>query len=121
MAKLFLLTVLIVFPKHLGCEPLWTNSFRIGHTIANNSIILGEIIINYSKNYFDEDEKFFSMISKSSNVNQSHLHVDFSDDLFSILYQAQFPRTVFDQLSNATYSNRHAFNLIVVDDINILP
>lgn len=112
--NLLLLTILLVFPL-LKCKPL-----PIERSKTNNTIILGEIIINYINKYFSEDKMFVSMISKSSKNDQTHFEAEFSDDLFSVLDQAKFAHNILDQLDNATYDNRNAFNLILVDDSSIL-
>lgn len=77
---------------------------------------MGEIITNYINKYFSEDVIFVSMISKTSNDNQSHVDAEFFSDLFSVLDQAEFAHNILDELDNDTYGNRNAFNLIVVDD-----
>lgn len=105
----------------MGCEPFWLNSFPIEHPKANNTVILGEIIINYMNKYFDGDDKFVSMIfTLSQDDDQSHFQSDFLHDLYRILDETKIPHNLLDKLNNATYDNRNAFNLIVVDDISIL-
>lgn len=100
----------------MSCESFGLNSLPIERPKANNSVILGEIIINFINKYFDEDDKFVSLIFKTSKNNEA----DFSHDLYNVLEEAKLPHVIFDKLNNATYDNRNAFNLIVIDDLSTL-
>lgn len=118
--KLLLYIVLLASVQYLRSEPNWLDSFSIERPKANDTIMLGEIIINYIMNYFSEDVMFVSMIAKLSKSNQSHVNEEFINDLFSVLDQAEFAHNILDQLENVTHDNRNAFNLVVVDDSSIL-
>lgn len=111
----------LVFLKYMVCEPHWLRSFSIERPKANNTIILSEIIINYINIYFDEDEKFVSIIFKLlKDDGQSQYEAELLHNLSSVLHEVKCPHIILGDLSNATYDNRNAFNLILVDNITIL-
>lgn len=117
MKNLILLTIPLVFGKCTECQPLWLNSFTVARPRVNRTVILSEIILNFINKYLNENEKFVSLILKLSvGVNEA----DFFYDTSSILRKVEFPHVILNELTNATYENRNAFNLIVVDDISVL-
>lgn len=115
------ITLLLGIFQSIGCEPHWLNAFSVERSKANNAIILSEIITNYIVKYFSKEKFFVSMIFKSAKKDLKIFEEEFFDHLFNNLDQAEFAHNIIDKLDNATYDNRNAFNLILVDECDILP
>lgn len=114
------ITLLLGILQSMGCGSHWLNTFSIEPSKFNNAIVLSEIITNYIVKYFSKEKYFVSMVVKSSKTDKLHFEEEFFDHLFNDLDQAEFAHNIIDKLDNATYDNRNAFHLILVDDCDIL-
>lgn len=101
-----------IFIFILFCHFTIQNDFIINQSSARETFILSEVITNYLTKYFSNEQIFLSIVIPPSE-NLQNFESDFFLKLFDNL--PKFEHNILDKLDTSIHQ-RHAFNLIMVDD-----
>lgn len=82
----------------------------------DENVIVGQIINNFFRTYFRNNEIFIAVIVSRSENEHNHIQNDLVDLLVLDLTSAGFAYSILNQLGNNTRDNRKPFYLILVDD-----
>lgn len=96
-------------------------NFEIKQSGLNKCVILSKIIGNYLTTYFRDENILVSIITDPSAANRSHFQKDFFLNLFDNLAVDKFNRNSLNALDTSIHGYRNAFNLILIDNMDMLP
>lgn len=96
------------------------NKFGIQQSLTDDSFILSEILTNFLLKYFSDEQIFISIIVSPSQVSHSLFQSDFFENLFDEPALSEFPYNILEQLDESVDDHRNAFNLILIDNHEML-
>lgn len=89
------------------------NDFIVNQTPAREFHVLSDVITNYLTKYFINEQIFLSIVIPPSVKLEDYFESDFFLELFDNL--PKFKHNILDKL-DTSFHQRHAFNLIMVND-----
>lgn len=94
-----------------------TNSDKnqIDKMIFDEIEILSDIITNYFKTYYSDQQLFISIILAPS-IAYYGFHDDFFDKLFDDPALPEFPHNILNRMDATSRDHTNAFNIILIDN-----
>lgn len=102
-----------IFIIILFCHYTIQNDFIVNQSSTRDTLVLSEIITKYLTKYFSNEQIFLSIVIPPSEKLEDYFESDFFLELFDNL--PKFEHNILDKLDTSIHQ-RHAFNLIMVDD-----
>lgn len=109
--KLFAILTIISFC--IGFYSSFHMNFAPKQPVNDENVILREILNNFLKTYFRDDNIFVSLIILPSKWEKNR---DFFFGMFSKQASTEFSYNNLNKLDSLTRDNRNPLNIIVVDD-----
>lgn len=100
------------------CVESGLNNFKSLEPIKDDEvIILTEILSNYLYKYFYQQQVYFLIAKKSSNVEQQFFQEDLIGKLVTGTKFGHFSYNFLGKVDQIQRGNRNAFNLLIVDGV----
>lgn len=105
----------------MGSTLAFNTNLELHQSELNDSAMLSEIIANFLTKYFSDANIFVSIITSPLEKWHGHFETDFFASLFDDPALTKFAHNFLNKLDTPVNGYRHAFNLILIADINVLP
>lgn len=104
----------------IGCALALPRNFEFQPIESSDTVVLGQIIANYIRRYFSNESIFISLVHASSNKNRLRFHEELVTNLFFNPNITHFSYYIGIELISHRIVRRRAFNIILIDNINLL-
>lgn len=103
-----------------GCALALPRNFESQLKESNDTVVLSQIISNYIRRYLSNESIFISLIHASSDRNLLDFHEHLTTNLFHNPNLTHFSYYIGIDLISRRILRRRAFNVILIDDTNLL-
>ena len=103
-----------------GCALALPGNFEIQPNESSDTVVLSQIISNYIRQYFSNESIFISLVYASSNRDLLRFHEQLTTNLFHNPNLTHFSYYIGIELISHRIIRRRAFNIILIDDTNLL-
>lgn len=111
-----IITILLLLAQYKSDESVYANKFHIEQAVADDGVLLADIITQFLNENFNEKNYFVSIVLGQSRKEERHFQVDFFTELFDDPILTKFSFNVLNELEEPKIRKKNTFHLMLVDN-----